>query len=52
MMVMQIVTSRVAGSIEFDLSSSAVPEIEPNITLRVKNGIDLRIGKATNNQII
>lgn len=46
MMVMQIVISRMAGAFEFDLTSDVKPEIEPNITLRVKGGIMLRINKA------
>jgi cytochrome P450 len=45
MMVMQIVISRVACAFEFDPTSNIKPEIEPNISLRVKGGIYLKIRK-------
>lgn len=45
LMVMQIVISRVACAFEFDTVSDTLPEIEPNITLRVKGGMYLKIRK-------
>jgi cytochrome P450 len=46
MLVLQIVISRMAVAFDFDLTTDAAPEVEPNITLRVKGGINLKIRKA------
>jgi cytochrome P450 len=46
MLVMQIVVSRVAEYFEFDLATDTKPVVEPNITLRVKDGISLKIRRS------
>ena len=40
-MVMQVVVSRLSRSFEFDVPDGYIPEIEPNISLRAKGGIQL-----------
>ncbi len=41
MMVMQVVVSRLSQHFEFDVPVGYVPKVEPNITLRAKDGIQL-----------
>lgn len=43
MMVMQVVVSRLSQCFEFDVPDGYTPKIEPNITLRAKDGIRLII---------
>lgn len=45
MLVMQVVVSRLIKNFEFDLPEGYIPQIETNITLRAKNGIQLVIKK-------
>lgn len=45
LMVMQVVVSRLSQCIEFELPVGYVPKIEPNITLRAKDGVQLIIKK-------
>ena len=45
MMVMQVVVSRLSKSFEFDVPGGYTPKIEPNITLRAIDGIQLLIRK-------
>lgn len=40
-MVMQVVVSRLSQSFEFGIAADYVPMVEPNITLRAKDGIQL-----------
>ncbi len=40
-MVMQVVVSRLSKHFEFDVPAGYVPKVEPNITLRAKDGIQL-----------
>ena len=47
MLVMQIVVSRMSQSFEFSVPENYVPEVEPNITLRAKRGIQLIINKVS-----
>ena len=42
-MVMQIVVSRLCRHFEFDVPAGYVPKVEPNITLRARDGIQLII---------
>ncbi len=44
-MVMQVVISRLSQCFEFDVPEGYVPIVEPNITLRAKNWIELIIKK-------
>lgn len=43
MMVMQIVISRISQEFEFEVPEGYTPEVEPNITLRAKGGIQLLV---------
>jgi cytochrome P450 len=45
MLVMKIVVTRLVMAFEFSVPEGYVPAIEPNITLRAKNGIPLIINK-------
>ncbi|MEJ7830636.1 MAG: cytochrome P450 [Segetibacter sp.] len=45
MMVMQVVVSRLSQHFEFDVPDGYVPKVEPNITLRAKDGIQLVLKK-------
>lgn len=45
MLVMQVVLSRIIKVFEFTVPAGFTPEVEPNITLRAKNGIQLIINK-------
>ncbi len=45
MMVMQVVVSRLCQNFEFYVPKGYLPEVDPNITLRAKNGIKLLIKK-------
>ena len=47
MMVMQIVISRLCNHFEFSVPAGYKPVIEPNITLRAKDGIRLTIKQAS-----
>ena len=47
MMVMQVVVSRLSQCFEFSVPDGYVPKIEPNITLRAKDGVQLVIKKMT-----
>ncbi len=43
MMVLQVVVSRLSQCFEFDIPTGYTPEIEPNISLRSKGGIQLLV---------
>lgn len=44
-MVMQVVISRLSSQFEFDIPKGYIPTIEPNITLRAKDGIRIVLKK-------
>ncbi|MEO8764985.1 MAG: cytochrome P450 [Ginsengibacter sp.] len=44
-MVMQVVVTRLSQHFEFDVPGNYTPKVEPNITLRAKDGIQLIIKK-------
>lgn len=50
MLIMHIVVSRICRSFEFDVPENYVPVIEPNITLRARHGIQLKINKVNSIQ--
>jgi cytochrome P450 len=47
MMVMQVVVSRLSLYFDFDVPDGYIPKIEPNITLRSKDGIRLILKRST-----
>jgi cytochrome P450 len=47
MMVMQVVVSRLCRHFEFDVPAGYIPQVEPNITLRARNGVQLIIKRIT-----
>jgi len=52
MLVMHIVVGRLSQSFAFSVPENYVPEVEPNITLRAKHGIQLKIKKiSTSNSV-
>lgn len=51
MMILQVVVSRLCIAFEFDVPHNFQPEIEPNITMRVKGGIKLFTTNVTMNPL-